>query len=454
MACMQLRPYQKYAVERIIENPKIALFLDMGLGKTVTTLTAIEELIYDRFEIARVLVIAPLRVADSVWSTERDQWEHLHDLRVSKVLGSSSKRLRALQEESDIYVVNRENVPWLVEFYGINWPFDMVVIDESSSFKNAQSKRFKALRRVQAKIHRMVELTGTPSPNGLMDLWSQIYLLDKGTRLGSTIGEYRRRWFTPGAGQGHVVYEWIPRENADKEIQKAISDICVSMRTEDYLSLPPVIYNQVKVQLTPEAQRTYKKLERDLVVSLPDTDIEASTAGALSGKLLQMASGAVYDEEGNVREIHDAKLAALEELAETNEHKPVLVFYWFKHDLSRLLNRFPKARKLDTADDIKDWNAGKIQMLLVHPASAGHGLNLQYGGSIIVWFSLTWSLELYQQANKRLHRSGQKNTVIIHHLIAEGTIDTEVMKALSEKKAGQDAMLEALKAKILEYKRQ
>lgn len=424
----------------------------MGLGKTVITLTAIEELVCNRFEVSKVLVIAPLRVAEAVWSAERDRWVHLHRLRVSKAVGGRRERLRALQQKADIYTINRENVPWLVELFGSRWPFDMVVIDESSSFKNPQAARFKALRKVLPKIKRLVELTGTPSPNGLMDLWSQIYLLDKGARLGCTLGEYRRRWFTPGAGCGHVVYEWRPRPEAAKEIRMKISDICVSMRTEDYLDLPEAIYNRVEINLPENIIAEYKQLERDLILPLKEADIEASTAASLSNKLLQMASGAVYLDDGSYQEIHEKKLEALSELAESNEYKSILVFYWYRHDLERLQKRFPQARKLDRAKDITDWNNGRIRMLLVHPASAGHGLNLQYGGNVIVWFSLSWSLELYQQANKRLHRSGQQSAVIIHHLIAKGTIDEAVIKALAEKKAGQDGLLEALKAKILRYR--
>lgn len=446
------RPYQEYATNRILDTRYIALLLDMGMGKTAATLTAIEKLLYDRFEVDKVLVIAPLRVAATVWSDESREWEHLHRLRVSRVLGSEQERLRALARRADVYAINRENIPWLVEHYKTRWPFDMVVIDESSSFKNPQSKRFKALRRILPKIHRIVELTGTPAPNGLMDLWSQIYLLDHGQRLGSTLGEYRRRWFRPGACFQHVVYDWRPNRNAEKEIMERISDICVSMKSEDYISLPPVLHNIIKVQLPKAAMDAYRRMERDLVLPIADAEIDAGTAAALSNKLLQMANGAVYtDEEGHVSEIHSAKLDALEEAVESNGHKPVLVFYWFKHDLARLKERFPKARKLETANDIRDWNDGKVPVLLAHPASAGHGLNLQHGGSIILWFSLTWSLELYQQANKRLHRPGQTETVVIHHLVADGTIDRDVMAALEAKRAGQDALLEALKARIKGY---
>lgn len=445
------RPYQQYAVERIIDTPSIALMLDMGMGKTVATLTAVEQLLYSYFDISKVLVIAPLHVAETTWTDECKVWEHLSGLTVSTIIGNLKTRVAALRQNADIYTINRENVVWLVDLYKTAWPFDMVVIDESSSFKNPQSKRFKALRKIRTRIRRLVELTGTPAPNGLMDLWSQIYLLDRGERLGKTIGEYRRRWFTPGAGAGYVVYEWNPRKGANDEIYNRLSDICISMKTEDYISLPPVMSNIVKVPLPSAVKTAYKKLERELVLSLKDSDIVASTAAVLSNKLLQFASGAIYDEDKKVVEIHTAKLDALETIAETNQHRPLLVFYWFQHDLDRLRKKFPYAVQLKTADNIKNWNEGKIQMLLAHPASAGHGLNLQHGGNLVVWFSLSWSLELYQQANKRLHRSGQKNTVVIHHLVADGTIDEAVMQALAAKKAGQDGLLEAIKAKIKEY---
>ncbi|MBR2215985.1 MAG: DEAD/DEAH box helicase [Selenomonadaceae bacterium] len=407
---------------------------------------------YDRFAVKRVLVVAPLRVAATVWTSEAAEWEHLRHLTVVPVLGSLRQRLNALAQEADIYTINRENVDWLVNHYGRYWPFDMVVLDESSGFKNHLSKRFRALRRIRPWIKRLVELTGTPAPNGLMDLWSQIYLLDGGERLGKTIGGYRRRWFSPGRGNGYAVWEWNPAKDAESEIYEAISDICVSMKAEDYISLPPIIYNTIKIPLPEEARKAYKKLEKELVLAIAeDETITATSAAVLSNKLLQMASGSVYDEKGEAIEIHAAKLEALAEVVEANNNKPLLVFYWFRHDLERLQKQFPEARKLDTVKDIEDWNAGKVKMLLAHPASAGHGLNLQQGGNAIVWFSLTWSLELYQQANKRLHRSGQRNTVVVHHLVAEGTIDQAVLAALSAKKTGQDGLLAAIKAKVKEY---
>ncbi len=445
------RPYQHYAYNQIIEKPATALMLDMGMGKTVITLTAINDLLYDYFDVAKVLVIAPLRVAETTWTDECQQWNHLAGLTISPAIGTLSERVRALKTKADVYTINRENVVWLVDYYGKDWPFDMVVIDESSSFKNHQSKRFKALKRVRPVIKRLVELTGTPAPNGLMDLWSQLYLLDRGKRLGKTIGQYRRQFFKPGAGSGHIVYEWNLQKGAEQEIFNRISDICVSMKSSDYIALPEVMYNIVPVKLSTPVQREYKRLAKDLILKVNGDEIVANTAAALSGKLLQMSSGAVYDDAGHVIKIHNAKLEALEDIVSANEHKAVLVFYWFKHDLDRLKEKFPEAVQLKTAADIKAWNSGKISIMLVHPASAGHGLNLQYGGSIIVWFSLSWSLELYQQANKRLHRSGQTHTVVIHHLVAQGTIDEDVMKALQGKKVTQETMITAIKARIKEY---
>ena len=446
---MKLRPYQEFAYKQIVEKPACALFMDMGLGKTLTTLTAINELVNNLFAVGRVLIIAPLRVAETTWPDEILKWGF--DLKISAVIGSRQQRERALNVDADIYTVNRENVEWLCKECGTDWPFDMVVIDESSSFKNPQAKRFRALKRVRPLIHRIVELTGTPTPNGLMDLWSQIYLLDCGERLGRGISAYRKKWFYPGAGYGHVVYDWIPREHAHEEIYQAISDICISMKSEDYLTLPPVVKNLVRVKLPGAVQKRYKQLERDFILPLGDSDILATTAATLSNKLIQFANGFCYDENGDPAIMHEQKLDALQEIIEDNPYHTVMVFYWYKEDLAMLKKRFSKAKELKTAKDISDWNAGKIPLLLVHPASAGHGLNLQQGGSLAVWYSLTWSLELYQQANKRLHRSGQEHTVIIHHIIAEGTLDEDIMKALEDKREGQDGLMEAIKARIQEY---
>ena len=443
--------YQEYAIDRILDNPAAGLFLDMGLGKTVITLTAVRDLCYRRFEVGKVLVIAPLRVAEDTWTREAEKWEHLKHLRISKVLGDEKKRLEALGQKADIYVINRENVVWLVKHYGRKWPFDMVVIDELSSFKNNQAKRFKALKKVRQWIDRIVGLTGTPAPNGLIDLWPQVYLLDCGERLGWTIGEFRSRYFWAGSKMGHVVYNWELRDGADEQIHEALSDLCVSMKAEDWLELPERIDVVVSVKLPPEAMKAYKKLERDLVLSLNNANIVASTAAVLSNKLLQCANGTIYDDKGVPQRLHKAKLHELAKIIERSSDKPILVFYGYKHDQASILAEFPQARILETAEDIAKWNDGKIPLLVAHPASAGHGLNLQTGGSIIVWYGLTWSLEFYQQANARLHRQGQTERVIIHHLIAEGTMDEVVMTALERKSKGQDALLEAVKAKMEEY---
>lgn len=445
------RPYQEYAIKKITEQPFIGLFLDMGLGKTVITLTAIQDLIYNRFEVEKVLIVAPLRVAQTTWIDENEKWEHLH-LKISPILGNISKRRAALNQSADVYVINRENLVWLLQQFftkrrDFQFPFDMIVIDESSSFKNPQTQRFKAMKLLSGQVNRIVELTGTPSPNSLMDLWSQIFLLDGGVRLGKTIGEYRRNYFTPGASSGYIVYNWNLKRGADKAIYKRISDICVSMKSKDYLSLPPVMNNFVKVKLPEKVKIDYRRFERDLFLPVKDNKLVASSAAVLANKLLQFANGAVYNDDGEVSELHSAKLDALEEISESI-NQPILVFYWFNHDLERLKKKFPSAVQLKTPEDIKDWNAGKISMLLAHPASAGHGLNLQFGGNVIVWFSLTWSLEFYQQANKRLHRAGQHKPVIIHHLITEGTIDESVVGVLAAKNARQENLLTALKARL------
>ena len=439
--------YQREAIKRILDNDNYGLLLDMGLGKTIITLTAIEELIYDRFEISKVLIIAPKKVAESTWQDEAEKWDHLKYLRFSTVLGSERARIRALSREADCYVVNRENVVWLCEYYNYHLPFDMCVVDESSSFKNSQAKRFKALRK--CKFKRTVILTGTPAPNTLMDLWPQIYLLDAGMRLGKTISEYRRRYFKPDKTNGHIVFSYtLVGDMARKEIYRLVGSICMSLKAKDYLHLPERIDNVIRVKLDDQAQKIYKRMKKDLVLELGDNEITAANAAALSNKLLQMANGAVYSENRMSIHIHDGKLEALKEITEANDGKPILVFYCYQHDLKRLKNIFPDARELKKPEDMKDWNAGKIKMLLAHPASTAYGLNLQAGGNIIVWFGLTWSLELYQQANARLYRQGQDKPVIVHHLVAEGPIDTQVMAALSNKDAGQEALLAAVKGEI------
>jgi SNF2 family DNA or RNA helicase len=440
--------YQKYAIKQILENPAAGLFLDMGMGKTVSTLTAVAELLYDRFEVSKVLVIAPKRVAEDTWSRETEKWDHTRFLRVSKVLGSREKRIEALSRAADIYVINRENVEWLVNFYKTKWPFDMVVIDELSSFKSSKAKRFRALKKVRPFIKRIVGLTGTPAPNSLIDLWPQLYLLDGGERLGKTVTSYRNKYFTPDQRNRNIIYSWRLRPEAEKEIHEKISDICISMQAKDWLKLPKRIDNIVRIPLDAKSKQKYKQLEKDLLLPFADSDVVADTAAVLSNKLLQLANGAIYDENGDVQEVHTAKLDKLEDIVEEANGQPILVFYTYKHDLARIQKRFKQARILDTSADIADWNAGKIEILLAHPASAGHGLNLQDGGHIIVWFGLTWSLELYQQANARLDRQGQKQSVIVHHLVADGTVDLDVIKALENKATGQDALLEAVKARL------
>lgn len=443
--------YQKYATNRILEQEAVGLFLDMGLGKTVITLTAISELLFNYFVVSKVLVIAPLRVTQTTWPGEVKKWDHLQQLRVSKILGSVKQRKTALKTPADVYVINRENVKWLVEECGRSWPFDMVVVDELSSFKSPKAKRFKALRKVRPLVKRIVGLTGTPAPNGLIDLWAQIYLLDQGERLGKTVTEYRNRYFNPGRRNGYVVYDWVPKPGAEEAIYKKLDDLCVSMKAEDWLQMPDRIDRTIPVQIPDAAWEKYEQLERDLLLPFAGGDVTADSAAVLSNKLLQMANGAVYDENGDIREIHGAKLEALDDVLEAANGRPVLVFYAYRHDLERLKNRYPEAKVLDTEKDIEDWNQGLIPISLVHPASAGHGLNLQTGGNIIAWFGLTWSLELYLQANARLHRQGQERSVIVHHIVAEGTIDEDVMKALKRKDTDQEALLEAVKARIKKY---
>lgn len=446
---MQYNPhdYQVYAYNRILDTPKIGLFMEMGLGKTVITLTAIEELMYHRIDIFRVLIIAPKKVAEDTWSRETQKWDHLKHLTISKVLGDKKKRLKALEADADIYVIGRDNVKWLVDECRKTWRFDTVVIDELSSFKSNQSQRFKALRSVMPLIDRVIGLTGTPAPNGYTDLWSQIYLLDRGERLGKTIGAYREQYFTAGMRNGYTVFNWNLRKGADKLIQDKISDICVSMRAKDYLKLPERIDNTVYVKLSDQEMGLYKKMEREQILLMDDdTAVVGLSAAAVGNKLLQIANGRVYDTERNVIHIHDAKLDALEEIIDCNPHEPVLVFYNFQHDLTALQERFQrlKPRMLKTAQDIADWNDGQIKLLLAHPASIGYGLNIQDGGHIIVWYGLTWNLELYAQANARLHRQGQLLSVIIHHLVAAGTIDEDVMRALASKDDMQNALIRAI----------
>ena len=430
------------------------LLLDMGLGKTVSTLTAIQDLLIIG-DIERVLVIAPKRVAEDTWSTECEKWDHLNNLKISKILGTLKQRQQAIEVDADIYVINRENVSWLVNNYYNDWKWDCLVIDEFSSFKSSKSQRFRSLKKVIKRFKRVIGLTGTPAPNNLIDLWPQIYLLDQGKRLGRTLTSYRETYFTPGRSKGYVVFDYRIKPGAEEEIYKRIGDICISMKAKDYLKLPDVIYNEVQVEIPEPNKALYKELKKDLIVELDNSDIIASNAAVLSNKLLQMANGAIYDEDKNIVDIHDEKLKKLLDIIEAANGNSVLVFYTFKHDLKRILTFLQaeniNAEPIEGSNSIKRWNEGKIQVMLCHPASAGHGLNLQYGGHIMVWFGLTWSLELYQQANARLYRQGQKEVVTIHHIIAKDTIDEDVMAALKNKEVNQDRLIEAVKARVKEY---
>ena len=441
--------YQQYAIDYIIRNKEAGIFLDMGLGKTVITLTAIDELMYNSFEVKRVLVVAPLRVARDTWSSECGKWNHLKHIKMSLILGDERERIRAINRNADIYVINRENLAWLIDHYGKSFPYDMVVLDELSSFKDPSSKRFRKMKSVRPFVKRIVGLTGTPAPNGLLDLWSQIYLLDMGKRLGRYISAYRNEYFVPDKRNGQVIYSYKPRPYAEREIYKKINDLCVSMKAADYIKMPDRVDNFIEVKMSDNEKRLYDRLERDTLLPFSDGDIDAVNAAALATKLLQMANGAVYDENKNVKHIHNKKLEALEDLYEAANGKPVLIFYMYKHDRDRIKALIGQdARELDSARDIADWNAGRIKAAIAHPASTGHGLNLQSGGSTIIWFGLTWSLELYQQANARLWRQGQKETVIVHHLVTKDTIDEQVMKVLQKKEKGQSALMNAVKARL------
>jgi SNF2 family DNA or RNA helicase len=457
---MEFNPhgYQRHCIDKIIEINKIGLFLDMGLGKTVTTLTAIKDLKYNRFLVRKVLVIAPKKVAEGTWTKEKDKWDHTKMLRVSPVLGSLTKRIRALNTPADIYIINRENVVWLVDYYRNAWPFDMVVVDESSSFKSHKAKRFKALASMGCRIDRIVELTGTPSPNGLDDLWAQVFLLDGGARLGQKYTQFRERYFDPGDRGNNVVYNYKVKPGSENSILEKISDICISMKAEDYLQLPDLTYHQIPVELDPKSAKAYYELEYKMVLELPESEDEISvtSAAALSNKLLQLANGALYDEDHNVHEVHNCKIEAFMELIESLQGKPALVFYNYQHDRNRLLevlkNTGLRVRELKTTKDEDDWNNREIDILLTHPASSAYGLNLQQGGNHVIWFGLNWNYELYTQANKRLHRQGQLEKVIIHHLVCTGTRDEDVMEALERKDDVQNWVMESLKARIKKYK--
>lgn len=449
--------YQKYCISRGINDKNLGLLLDMGLGKTVITLTIINTLKYDRFEINKVLVIAPKKVAEATWSTEADKWDHLKLLRISTVLGNVTKRVKALNTPADIYIINRENIPWLTEYYRNAWPFDMVVVDELSSFKSHSAKRFKALTLVKKHIKRVIGLTGTPAPNGLLDLWAQMFLLDAGERLETKFGHYREKYFEPNQRNREHVFSYKPKPGAEEIINKRINDICISMKAEDYLQLPDVTYNTIPVILDPKAKKQYGDLEKKMLLEVnPETTVDVTSAAALTNKLLQLSNGAVYDEDKAVHDVHNCKIEAFTELIEGLNGKPALVFYSFKHDLDRIKKSLSKSgleiRVLNSNQDQIDWNNKKIDILLAHPASAAYGLNLQDGGNHVIWFGLNWSLELYQQANKRLHRQGQKEKVIIHHLVCSGTRDEDVMQALESKGNTQDMLLESLKARIEKYR--
>lgn len=439
--------YQKYAIEYIESHEVAALLLDMGLGKTVITLTALDALVRDSFEVSRVLIVAPLRVARDTWPTEIKKWEHLSGLTFSVVIGKEAERRAALQRRVSIYIVNRENVDWLIEKSGCFFDYDMVVIDELSSFKSHQTKRFKALMKVRPTVKRIVGLTGTPSSNGLMDLWAEFKLLDMGKRLGRFIGQYRETYFVPDKRSQNMVFSYKPRSGAEEEIYRQIADITISMKAQDFLVMPERIASEVVVSLSDKERDRYERMKAEMVVELGGKEIDAVSAAALSNKLLQLANGAVYDEDGQAIKLHARKLEALEDIIEAANGKPLLVAYWYKHDRERIMARFD-AREIRTSEDITDWNGGRIPMALIHPASAGHGLNLQAGGSTLVWFGLTWSLELYQQTCARLWRQGQKNTVVIQHIIAKGTIDERVMSALAQKDKTQSALIEAVKAEL------
>lgn len=444
--------YQRYAAEFITTHPIAALLLDMGLGKTSITLTAINDLLFDSFEVHKVLVVAPLRVARDTWSAEIEKWEHLKNLRYSVVVGTEQERLNALRTSADVYIINRENIQWLVEESGLIFDFDMAVIDELSSFKNHQSKRFKAFMKIRPKLKRIVGLTGTPASNGLMDLFAEFKLLDMGERLERFIGQYRNAYFQPDKRNGMVIYSYKPLPDAEQRIYDKISDITISMKAADHLTMPELISFEYTVQLSDKEREKYEQLKKDLVFSTEDNEVTAANAASLSNKLSQMANGAVYSDAGETVHIHDRKLDTLKDIIESMNGRPLLVAYWFKHDLERIRKRF-EIREIKSSRDISDWNSGKISVALIHPASAGHGLNLQSGGSALVWFGLTWSLELYQQTNARLWRQGQTaDTVVIQHIIAKGTIDEQIMKALKAKDTTQAALIAAVKADMEVHK--
>lgn len=449
--------YQKYAIDFILEHPIAAILLDMGMGKTSIVLTAIKQLIYDRFEVNKVLIIGPLRVARTTWPEEIKKWEHLKGLRYSVVVGTAAERKAALKEDADVYIINRENVPWLIEQSGMSFDYDMVVIDELSSFKSWQSKRFRSLMKVRPQVKRIVGLTGTPSSNGLMDLFAEFKVLDMGKRLGRFIGQYREWYFKPDRMNGPIVYTYKLLPGAEKAIYEKISDITISMKGTDYLDMPELISTEYKVYLDEEEKAKYQALKEELVLQLPGGEVTAANAASLSGKLSQLANGAIYDDDGSVNVFHQKKLDGLEDLIESANGKPVLVAYWFKHDLSRIIERLSQLgvhyEKLDSDASIQRWNKGQIDVGLIHPQSAGHGLNLQSGGNIMIWFGITWSLELYQQTVARLWRQGQtEKTVSVIHIVTDGTVDERILKALEAKDITQSALIDAVKVEVFDGK--
>ncbi len=440
--------YQSYAIDYIETHPVAAVLLDMGLGKTVISLTAIADLLFDSFEAHRILVVAPLRVARDTWPAEISKWQHLKHLTYAVAVGTVKERKAALSAGADITIINRENLGWLIDSSGFEFDYDMVIIDELSSFKNHKSKRFQSLMKVRPKVKRIIGLTGTPSSNGLMDLWAEFKLLDFGERLGRFITHYRNNYFIPDKRNGEIIYSYKPMPYAEDAIYRKISDITISMKSTDHLQMPELITSQYEVQLSEDEEQRYEELKADFILELPEGEITAANAASLTGKLSQLANGAIYDDEGNIVEFHDRKLDALEDIIESANGKPLLVAYWFKHDLQRIKKRFD-VREIKTSKDIIDWNNGDIPVAVIHPASAGHGLNLQAGGSTLIWFGLTWSLELYQQTNARLWRQGQSSgTVVIEHIITKGTIDERILKALSLKEVSQNALIDAVKANL------
>jgi len=453
---MKYKPhkYQQYAIEFIKQHPIAAILLDLGMGKTSIVLSCLNYLMFETFEVSKVLIIAPLRVARNTWSDEIKKWDHLQGLRYSIAVGTAAERIKALKADADIYIINRENVPWLIEESGLPFDYDMVVVDELSSFKNWNAKRFKALMKVRPKVKRIVGLTGTPSSNGLMDLFAEFKVLDMGERLGRFISQYRVNFFKPDRVNGPIVYSYKLLPGAEDRIYEKISDITISMKASDYLEMPELISTEYKVYLDDEERAKYEELKNELVLQLPGAEITAANAATLSGKLSQLANGAIYDDDGSVNAFHERKLDALEDLIESANGKPVLVAYWFKHDLKRITERFAALKvnfqRLDSDESIRKWNAGELQVGLIHPASAGHGLNLQEGGNTIIWFGITWSLELYSQTIGRLFRQGQKaKNVTVIHIITDGTVDERILKALEAKDSTQRALIDAVKAEVV-----